>query len=122
MTDDMEHLLQHFRPAGPPAHLREKILHQEILPAFPVRRWPIWFFRSAIAALLLLSFSLFYAADRLNQDSVARVGLGPPRWTPEAQQAADLIGPGPTSRQYIAICLMASNRRASHSSSAQGED
>ena len=121
MTDDMENLLQRFRPAGPPARLREKILRQEIPPALPVRRWPIRLFRSAIAALLLLSFTLFYATDRMNQDSAASVGLGPPRWTAEAQQAADLIGPGLEARQYIAICLMAGNARPSHSPSVQGE-
>ena len=121
MTDEMENLLQRFRPAGPPAHLREKILHQEIPPALPVRRWPTWLFRSAIAAMLLVSFALFHAADRLNQDSAAGIGIGPPRWTAEAQQAADLIGPGLEARQYIAICLMAGNARPSQSPPAQGE-
>ena len=56
--------------------------------------WPTWVFRSAVAALLLLSVTLIHAADRLNQESATYVGIGPPRWTPEAQQAADLLGIG----------------------------
>ncbi len=120
MTDDMEELLQHFRPVGPPAHLSERVLGSGIPPAGSVRRWPLRVFRGAIAALLLLSAALFYDANRLNQDSAACVGLGPPRWTAEAQQAADLLGGDPASRQYIAICLVAANNRSSRNLSLQG--
>jgi hypothetical protein len=122
MTDDLENLLQRFRPAGPPSHLREKILRRPIPPAAPARHWPIHLFRGAIAALLLLSISLLYAANRLNQDSAARVGQGPPRWTAEAQQAADLLGPGSASRDYIALCLVASHGRPSRNLPSQGAD
>ena len=122
MTDDLENLLKRFRPAGPPARLRETILRLQTPPASPARLWPIHLFRGAIAALLLLSVSLLYAAARLNQDTASRVGQGPPRWTAEAQQAADLLGPGSASRDYIALCLVASHGRSSRSPSSQGAD
>lgn len=122
MTDDLENVLKRFRPAGPPAALREMILRQEIPPAVAARSGAIWLLRGAIAALLLLSLTLLYATERLNQDSAARVGLGAPRWTAEAQQAADLIGSGPAARQYIEMCLLASNHRRSPRAFEQGEN
>jgi hypothetical protein len=120
MTDDMERLLKRFRPAGPRESLRETILRADNPLAGPARRWPLWVFRGAIAALLLVSVALYHAGESLNRDSAARIGLGLPRWTAEAQQAADLIGSGPAGRQYIEICLMASKARSSRSLAAQG--
>lgn len=119
MTDDLEELLQRFRPVGPLAPLRERIVRLETPSIARIRRWPLRLFRSAIAAMLLVSFALFYAANRLDHDSVASVSTL--RWTADAQQAADLIGPGPASRQYIAICLIASKGRLSQGSTTQGE-
>ena len=92
------------------------------LRATPRRLWPMRLFRTAVAALLLLSLGLLHAADRLNQDSAARSGLGLPHWTAEAQQAADIMGGDPASRQYIAICLVAGNGHSSRSLYSQGVD
>ena len=114
MSDEMEKLLRRYYPAGPPAHVREKILRLEMLRATPRRLWPMRLFRTAVAALLLLSLGLLHAADRLNHDSASRVGLGPPRWTLEAQQAADLLGNDPAARHYIAFCLIAANAPSPH--------
>jgi hypothetical protein len=122
MPDDIEELLNHFRPAGPPADLRGRILGQEVPTdrsltpptAAAPRSWPTWVFRSAIAALLLMSITLIDAANRLNHESATSVGIGPPRWTPEAQQAADLLGNDPAARQYIALCLIAGNAPSPH--------
>jgi hypothetical protein len=122
MSDEMERLLRRYYPAGPPAHIREKILRRDLLLATPRRLWPMRLFRTAVAALLLLSLGLLHAADRLNQDSAARSGLGSPHWTAEAQQAADIMGGDPASRQYIAICLVAGNGHSSRSLSSQGVD
>ncbi len=115
MPDEIENLLQRFQPAGPPASLRDKILASAQVPCERiVRRWPVLFFRTGIASLLLLYFALLHVASTLNRDSALQVGVGPPRWTPEAQQAADLIDPnGNAGRQYIALCLLADNARAS---------
>ena len=120
MTDDLENLLRNFRPVGPTPALRDKILGQPVDVQPPTRRWPLWIYRSAVAASLLLSFALFRAADALNRDSAANVGVGPPHWTPEAQQAADLLGGDSSARQYIALCLVAGNAPRPPADPAQG--
>ena len=113
MTDDMEQLLLRFRPAGPPPHVRDKILRLDMLRTTPRPLWPMRLFRTAVAALLLLSLGLLHAASLLNHDSASRVGIGPPRWTPQAQQAAELLGNDPAARQYVALCLIAGNHKTS---------
>jgi hypothetical protein len=82
MPDDIENLLQRYRPVGPPSTLRQKIV-----AALPVERhWPLYIFRAAIAATLLISVGLLYAADTLNRTNADRIGTGPVTWTPETQQ------------------------------------
>jgi hypothetical protein len=99
--DNFESLLQRFRPVGPPPGLRSKIL---AIPIAAPRRWPVYLYRAAIAATLLLSLSLLHAADALNAANATRIGSGPVEWTPDAQAAADLLGPG--AQRYIALCLL----------------
>ena len=98
--DDLENLLQRYHPVGPPPTLREKVL----APTAAQRRWPLYCFRAAIAATLLFSAGLLHAADTLNGTTAAHIGAGPIQWSPEAQTAADMLGPeGP---HYIALCLL----------------
>ncbi len=120
MNDDLEDILRRFRPAGPPEQLRQRILLAHALRRRHAARWPIRLYRTAVAALLLLALGLLHSADRLNQDSASRVGVGPVRWTAEAQQAADLIGTGAAGRQYIALCLIASNNPQPQNPPTQG--
>jgi len=123
MPDEIENILQSFRPAGPPPGLREKILTSSLnVDVHPVRfPWARYVFRAGIAASLLISFLLLHAANKLNRDSATVVGIGPPRWTAEAQQAADLIDPnGNAGRQYIALALRADRARPTPSVS-QGD-
>ncbi len=122
MSDDLEMVLRGYRPAGPPRRLRERILRPPVAPSTAARRWPIRLFRSAIAAVLILSLVLIHAADRLNQDTAAGVGVGAAHWTAEAEQAADLLGSGAASRHYIALCLMAGNGHTAPRPLAQGEN
>lgn len=122
MTDDMEELLQRFRPAGPPAVLRVRVLGCDI-PEFSFRRrWAVWIFRGALTPLLLISFVLFHTTDRLNQDTASRIGSGPMRWTAEAQQAADLIGSDPAGHQYIVLNFLDGSDRVAPKSRRQGEN
>jgi hypothetical protein len=80
--DDLETVLHRYRPVGPPPALRPKIV-----AAPPVERhWPLYFFRAAIAATLLISLGLLHAADTLNRTNADRIGTGPVTWTPETQQ------------------------------------
>jgi len=120
MTDDLENELRRFRPVGPPPELRDRILRRPAPAQLAARRWLGWIYRASVAASLLLSFTLFRAADALNRDSAARVGMGPPRWTPEADQAADLLGGDPSARQYIALCLIAGNAPRPPANPTQG--
>ena len=106
---DIERRLRQYRPRGPAPDLRQRILAQ---PA-PIRLWPAWAFRAAIAAMLLLAFTLNRAAQRINDQTAASVGLGPVVWTHDAEQAAQLVDGGERGRQYIALCLMASTGRDS---------
>ncbi len=99
---DIDALLQRFRPRGPDAALREKILAPE--PAAN-RRWPVYVCRSAIAASLLISFLLLHAAGSLDRSTAAELGPQSVTWSPEAQQMADLLGPD--GNTYIALCLQA---------------
>ena len=66
----------------------------------------MWIYRGAVAVPLLMSAGLLQAADQLDKSNSSSVGLGP-IWTPEAEQAAEWIGPGPASLCYVAFCLLA---------------
>src|SRR4051812_32589880 len=90
---DIEQTLLRYRPAAPPAALREKILTPSPLatPSSPAPRWPLYLFRPAIAATLLISFLLLHFADHLNQAAVPGAGLRPVLWTADAEQAAALL-------------------------------
>lgn len=121
MADDIENLLQRYRPVDPPAALRQKILGSRLVRSTPAPvRWPVYVFRSSVAAAIVFSFGLLHAANTLNQQTAVSVGMGLPKWTADAQQAADLIDPnGSAGRRYIALCLLADNARPSPS--PQGE-
>jgi hypothetical protein len=80
--DALEELLRKYRPVGPPTGLRQRIIVEPVAQ----RRWPLYVFRTAIAATLLISLGLIHAADTLNGANIDRIGTGPVTWTPEAQQ------------------------------------
>ncbi len=61
--------------------------------------------------MLLLALTLNGAAERMNETTAANIGIGPAVWTADAEEAARLVDGGPAGRQYIALCLMASNGR-----------
>jgi hypothetical protein len=118
---DLENLLRQYRPAGPPPALRQQILSlsnpQPSLHLTPA--WPVILFRSAIAALLLISFTLLHAANSLNLSTASHIGIGPIQWTPDAEAAADLLDSGVSGRHYIAMGLLAGNRNISQLQSPQ---
>lgn len=110
---DLENLLRQYRPLGPPPSLRQKILATPA-PVSPIplpsHNWPILLFRSAIAALLLLSFTLLHAANSLNLATASHIGAGPVQWSPDAEAAATLLDSGASGRQYVALCLLAGSK------------
>jgi hypothetical protein len=99
----IEALLTRYRPAGPPAELRARVLQT----AVPRRiRWTTavgW----AIAASLILSVGLNFAADRLTQDTMQVLGIGQIQWTPQSEECARFLGSEGTSRDYVALALTA---------------
>jgi hypothetical protein len=125
MADEIEKLLGSFRVAGAPERLRAKIVGDVLgihAAARSHRAWPWHAFRGAIAAVLLVSLGLIHSANKLYQESARQVGVGPPHWTPEAEQAADLLDPrGNSGRRYIALCLVAGGSAAPRTANPQGE-
>jgi hypothetical protein len=106
-NDELELMLRRYRPAGPSGALRARVL-AAAEPAPAGVTWPIWVYRLALAAMVLLAVGLDYAAERINRATAANIGIGPVMWTAEAEQTAQLVGGGEAGRQYVAVCLMAS--------------
>ena len=113
MTDhdsdnEIEQILRRYRPAGPPEGLRQRVLLSAQPRTKPTRTWRVWAFRAAVAAVVVLSITLNVAADRMMTAVSASIGIGPVRWTEDAEQAAQMLGGGAWGRRYIALGLMAS--------------
>ena len=105
----IEQILRAYRPAGPPESLRRRVLstgHAQP-SATPPRPWGAWAFRAAIAAMLVAAFALNVATDNAMATLAANIGVGPVRWTEDAEQAAQLLDGDGWGRRYIALGLMA---------------
>src|SRR5205823_14358405 len=79
---DIERALLRYRPVEPPPGMRGRVLREEA--AIPVRRWPLFAFRAAVAATLLVSLGLWRAAEHLNQATAAQSGLNQVPWNADA--------------------------------------
>jgi len=112
MNDDdakIEALLGRYRPVGPPAELRARVLAS----ATPRRsRWSVagWL---AVAAMLIVSLGLDLAADSITDRTVAMLGSTVVEWTPEAEETANLINGDGWGRRYLALALAADAHRPS---------
>ena len=60
LDSELERILRQCRPAGPPEHLRERVLSSAHSPpgAKPARTWRVWAFRAAVAAVIVLGVGL----------------------------------------------------------------
>jgi len=107
--EGVERVLERFRPAGPPAELRARILAAAPGAAQqrPRRRLAVWLWRAGVAAGLLAAVSLSLAADHISTRIAAQIGTGPPVWTQNAEQAAQLLDGDGWGRQYLAAALRA---------------
>ena len=103
----VEQLLQKYRPAGPPEGLRERVLSVSAQPAGSQATWRDRAFRWAVAAAILVAVLLNVAAERTAREGMQNVGIGPARWTHDAEQIAQLMGGDERARRYIAAGLMA---------------
>ena len=110
MKDDdsrIEALLARYRPVGPPAELRARVLES----AEPRRsRWASagWL---SVAAMLVLSLGLELAADRMRGQTAAMLGVGLIHWTAEAEDAAQMLNGEGSGRRYLTLALAAGGAR-----------
>ena len=105
-NDQIEQILLQYRPADPPATLRPRVLSLLERPVPGQRNRAVWFFRAAVAAMLILSCGLNFAADAMNDDLLDSIGLGPAVWTEDAEELSKIIDDNDWARQYIALGLM----------------
>jgi hypothetical protein len=105
---DIEQALLQFRPVGPPASLRNRMLAAARAPLRARGSWRMATFWGALAAMLLVAVCLNFAAGSIARSVTSQVGIGPARWTPQAEEAAQILGGGPAARQYVALGLMSS--------------
>ncbi len=107
----IEQALLRFRPAGPPGSLRDRVLAAARAPLPARGSWRITAFWGALAAMLLIAVCLNFAAGSITRSVTSQVGVGPARWTPQAEEAAAILGGGRAARQYVALGLMGSIAR-----------
>ncbi len=104
----IEALLARYRPAGPPAGLRARMLEGDR----PRRsRWRMagWL---SMAAMLVLSCGLYLAGERLNRETAAALGVGTIGWTAEAEEAAQMLDGHGSGRRYFELALACDGARA----------
>lgn len=105
----LEELLEGFRPVSPPAALRQRVLEAALAVsrAGSRRRVALGIWRAAVAAGLVAAIWLNVASDRIASRVAGQVGAGPPVWTQQAEEAAQLLDGQGWGRQYVAMGLMA---------------
>ncbi|MFA5864901.1 MAG: hypothetical protein WC975_09460 [Phycisphaerae bacterium] len=99
--NQIEALLRRFGPKGPPTALRKKIF--ESPKTHYSFRSIFWW--SSIAAMLIISLCLNFAADGVAKDTAKLLGPSQTQWTPEAEEAAKLLDGNGWGRRYIAFAL-----------------
>jgi hypothetical protein len=111
----IQRLLDRFRPVGPAAELRERVVRAASSASVARRRWRIrvcaW--RGAVAAGLVAAACLHMAAERISTRMVGQIGIGPAVWTQEDEQTAHLLDGAGWGRRYLATALRAGPLRAS---------
>ena len=105
-NNQIEQILLKYRPADPPETLRARVLSLLEYPAPRQHSQAVWFFRAAVAALLIFACGLNLAADTMTNDLLDSVGIGPAVWTEQAEETAKLFDDRDRGRAYIALGLM----------------
>ena len=102
----IERILKRYRPVGPPAELRVRVLTTSPTGPAGGRPWALGWW-SAVAASILLSFGLNRGAESVNRQTATMLGVGQVRWTPEAEEMARMLDGDGHGRYYVALCLAA---------------
>ncbi len=105
-NNQIEQILLKYRPADPPETLRARVLSLLERPAPPHHSSTVWFFRAAVAAVLIFACGLNLAADAMTSDLLDSVGIGPAIWTEDAEEVARILDGNGWARRYIALGLM----------------
>jgi hypothetical protein len=105
---EIEDLLRRYRPAGPPAELRQRILATTRAPL-------IWPWASAAAALLLLGLTFQFAAR--NATAGAHLDLGPSAVARVTEDLTTMLG-GDVRARELAELLVVEQRLESEIASA----
>ena len=108
-NDPVEHLLNRFRPKGPPAVMRQRVLSGAAAVGTNTRphRTAVALWRSAVAAGLLLALLLNLQAERISTGIADRTGIGPAVWTQDEEQVASVLNGEGWGRRYLATALRA---------------
>ncbi len=102
----MEEMLLRYRPAGPSAALRDRVLRA----AAPMSSWRRSLWRWSAAAVLLLAAGLHWATERALRDTVTVIDTSRVEWTPAAEDAAQLLNGNGCGRAYIRLVLTVRGR------------
>jgi len=103
---EIEGVLRRYRPIGPPADLRDRVL-RAALPGRPWRTAAGWL---AAAAVIGLSIGLHLATERALRETAVAAGWGRVEWTSAAEEAARMLGAD--GYRYVGFMLRARGRRA----------
>ncbi len=121
MSDEdirMEAILGQYRPVGPPAELRDRVLQAA---EHRRSRWGLVGGLS-VAAMLILSLGMHLATRHTVRKISQTIRTPRVEWTAQAEEAVQLLGDGTTGRRYIAMGLAAgvprSRGRLNHDAAA----
>jgi len=100
---EIEAMLTRYRPTGPPADLRDRVLRST---GGRRSRWPMAA-GLAVAAMLVLSLGLNLATRQMMQETALTLSAGRIEWTPEAEEIAQMLNGDGEGRRYLALALAA---------------
>ena len=110
--------LKRYRPIGPSQELRERIFTPA--PRQTRRPYGTFLWQSTLAALLLLSLGLNMAANHMLHQTNELLKIGKIEWTPQAEEAAQLLDGNGWGRKYI-VCALAMDDLKKRSSQTFGQ-
>lgn len=106
--EDMQRLLERFRPVGPPAELRARALAvQSAYSEHRPGRIALYIWRASVAAGLVAAIWLHLAADDVSARLAGQIGIGPAVWTQEEERVAQMLDGDGWGRRYLATALRA---------------
>ncbi len=107
----IESLLARYRPVGPPADLRDRVVRSAGPRRSRLAAVAWW----SMAAALALSVGLHLATQQVMRQTAATLNTPQTQWTAEAEEAAELLNGHGSGRGYIALALAADKPRMERS-------